>query len=170
MIDLNEDFSFDPLTDGGGPLDPEPAGDEAVDAESRAHAALFAHVGVTDPADWRNVALRLACRYAPDLLMGSEPCGSVTSAKKGGRPRTRTEWHLTMVETFVEMVREESRNGRIRPGLDTTIDACKFIVGRAPETQWMRDALGLKPDTSPFTLANMHRDARKLNKETHENA
>ncbi|MDH3031444.1 hypothetical protein [Methylobacterium fujisawaense] len=162
MIDLPDEFSFDPLTDESGPLDPE-AVDETPDAERRAHAALFAHVGVNDPTDWRTVALRLACIHAPEVLMGIDPCEPTAPVKKGGRPKTRTDWHLTMVEVFVDMVRERSRTGLLRPGLDTIIDACKFILGDYPETREIRDALGLKPGTSPFTLANMYRDARKLN-------
>lgn len=170
MIDLPEEFSFDPLTDRGGPLDPEPT-DEASDVGAHAHAALFAHVGVTDPADWRAVALRLACIHAPEMLMGLDPCEPAAPARKGGRPKTRTDWHLTMVEVFVDMVRDRSRMGLLRPGLDTIIDACKFILGDYPETREIRDALGLKPGTSPFTLANMYRDARKLNTgaASHEN-
>ncbi|GJD32574.1 hypothetical protein PMNALOAF_3851 [Methylobacterium adhaesivum] len=137
---------------------------DAETDEGAAHAALFAHVGVTDAEDWRTVALRLACQYAPELLTGLESCESAKPARKGGRPKTRTDWHLMMVEIFVEQVREASREKRIRPGLDTDIDACKYILGTAPETKDMRDALGLKPGTSPFTLNNMLRDARKLGK------
>ena len=143
-------------------------GDESV-VEGTAHAALFAHVGVTDLEDWRSVALRLACQYAPELRMGLEPCETAKPTKKGGRPEEWDDWRLTMVEVFVGMVRENSRAGRIRSGLDTNIDACKFIVGTYPETQWMRDALGLKPDTSPATLDNMRRRALKLSSRTTAN-
>ena len=133
--------------------------EEAGDAWECAQAELFAHVGVTDPEDWRSVALRLASRYAPELLTDAGPFEPMTPARKVGRPEKWSDGRLWLLAAFVDLVRERSRDGRLRPGLDTYRDACKFIAGKAPETQWMRDALGLDPGISPDTLDNRRREA-----------
>lgn len=125
MIDLNEDFSFDPLTDGGSPLDPEPAGDEAVDAESHAHAALFAHVGVTDLTDWRAVALQLARTHIPGVLNGSE---TAPPRRKAGRPTTWDALAQAAALSIIEEIKEHSSTRYIKKHLPTDKSACEFFL------------------------------------------
>ncbi|MDV2984194.1 UNVERIFIED_CONTAM: hypothetical protein Q9R58_07760 [Methylobacteriaceae bacterium AG10] len=141
-----------------------PADDDgdAIDAQNRAHVALFEHVGVTDPADWRTVALRLACMYQPDLVTGFGTCEPRERAK-GGRPKKWNEFQLMMADIFVEKVKRESSKGTIRPGLITNIDACKFIVNeKYSDSAGMRAILQLQPNTDARTLDNMRREGAKL--------
>ncbi|XYD07072.1 hypothetical protein R1A27_18120 [Methylobacterium sp. NMS12] len=165
MIDLPEDFSFDPLTDGGGQLDPDVVDDEA---ENRAHAALFAHVGITDPADWRSVALRLACRYAPDVLMGSEPCEPASPAKKAGRPKEWDEMaHIGLLRIITE-IRDSANKGIIKRNLSTAAAACYFFA-KDPQAESYRSRAWMVPtNVEPATLQNRLSAARRMWLEYHK--
>jgi hypothetical protein len=138
------------------------ADDGAVDAGGHKHAALFAHVGVSDPTDWRAVALRLANRYAPELLGGVHTRTPVSGGKKVGRPKKWTDLQNSKLLLYVELVREASRDGLIRSDLVTITAICRFIVGSSPDSEWIRTALELEPGTNPATLENRYRLAVKL--------
>lgn len=161
MIDLPDgDFSFDLLTDGLGPLDPEPVDDAAVDVENREHEALFAHVGVTDLTDWRTVALLLARRYAPTVLSGSE---TAPPRRKAGRPEKWDPMALAVVLTAVEELQADARAGRIKRNLSTIEAACIYFLGD-PGAAGLRErcATYMPISMTVDTMKNMVSRARKM--------
>jgi hypothetical protein len=125
---------------------------EALGDEAGAHAALFAHVGVTDATDWQSVALRLAERYAPETLQAPEgrPKGA-----NGGRPETRGPARLSALSFFIELIRDASANGRMRTDLKSTRAICRFIASDHKDAAHIRRMLELPPDVNPRTIENL---------------
>lgn len=157
---MMEDVSFDPLTDKGGPLDPDVAA-ESEDAESRAYAALFDHAGVTDPEDWRSVALNLACRYNPDLLMGEKPCASVKPARKGGRPQKWDNLALHSLLLIIAEIQAAASEGRISRNLSTSASACDFFANDPLAASYRDRAWMIPKGVTAETLQNKLSSARK---------
>lgn len=102
--------------------------DTRDEGERRAHAALFAHVGVTDPTNWQAVAVALACRYSPGLLIAPKPCSVARNIKKAGRPKEWDEMAFMGLLYIIEEIQQHSREGVIGRKLPTLSSACEFFA------------------------------------------
>lgn len=137
------------------------------DAEDRAHAALFAHVGVKDPADWRAVALALAERYAPQVLTGEAP--TAPTRRKAGRPETRDILAKGVLLSAIDELQVDAREGRIKSNLSTIEAACDFLLND-PQAASLRERcrfLGMEINTTVDNLKNLVSMARKEQPDRH---
>lgn len=136
--------------------------DTRDEGERRAHAALFAHVGVTDPTDWQAVAVALACRYSPGLLMDPKPCSSAGRTKKVGRPKEWDEMAFAGLLYIIEEIQQHSREKLIGRNLATQAAACEFFANDEKAESYRSRAYMIPRGLTAETYQNKLSMARRM--------
>ncbi|MCJ2012166.1 hypothetical protein [Methylobacterium sp. J-076] len=121
-------------------------------SEDHFHKALFDHVGVADPEDWRAVALALAEKYAPHAL---KQTSEKLDGAKVGRSETRGPERMMALSLFINVIREASEESKIRDDLKSTRAICRYIAGNSADAITVRKMMSFPNGISPRTIENM---------------